>query len=150
MACARPRWFQSLSPSIFGTWSSSRKPVEAVVDQQRHHFGGIEVALADEALLKFGHGALHVAEVDVDDAALGAEELDHLAHVGRAAGHLRAAAEAEVEAPGGAALAELLGPLEAGRLVEEPRDAAEHRHRRIVGMQREAHARLLGHRQHRA
>ena len=86
---------------------------------------GIEVALADEAFLEVRHRALHVAEMDVEDPALGAEELDHLAHVRRAAGHLRAAAEAQVEAPGGA-----VGLSSQARLKpsgwEDARDAAEH------------------------
>ena len=79
---------------------------------------------------------------------LRAEELDHLFHVRLAARHFGAAAEAEIEPPGRAVRVEFVGALETGRLAEDAADAAEHRHRRIVRMQRQLDARLLSDRKH--
>src|SRR6185312_16077815 len=62
--------------------------------------------------------------------------------------HLRAAAEAKVERPGLAAAGELIGMFEAPWPPEQSRYAAQHRDRRVVGMQREPQPFLLGHRQY--
>ena len=80
----------------------------------------------------------------VEDPALRSEERDHAADVLGPARHLGAAAEAEVEAPGGAAVRDLEGLLEAFGAVEEARDAAQRGDGRVVGMEREFEALLLG------
>ena len=108
--------------------------------------GRVVVALADEALREGRHRPLHVAEVDVEDLPARPEVLDHRPHIDRPARHLRAATEAEVESPGRAAGRDLLGPLEPLDVAEDPGDAAQHLHRRIVRMQGQLDPRLLGHR----
>src|SRR5690606_24262606 len=106
----------------------------------------------DEALLELRHRPLHVAEMDVEDLPARTEMLDHLDHVRPAAGHLRAAPEAEIESPrlaGAGFLRDSLGPLEILRLRENSRHAAEHLHGWVVRMERELHAGVLRHWQHR-
>src|SRR5690242_15916167 len=92
---------------------------EAGIAQEQDDLGWVVVAVADEALDEVGHDALHVAEMDIVDLALRPEELDHLAHIGLAAGHLGTAAEAEIEPPAWAVRIELIGALEPGRLAED-------------------------------
>src|SRR6476646_5756036 len=95
---------------------------EGVALEEQHRLRRAEVPLADEALGELRHRPLHVAEVDVEDAPLRAEELDHLADVRRAAGHLGAAAEAEVQPARRGAIAHLVGPLEVVYALEDARD----------------------------
>src|SRR6478735_7988207 len=96
-----------------GNMVVEQETVEAICSQEHEGLGWIEVSFADEAFLEVRHGALNIAEVDVEDLPLGAEKLDHVADVLRAAGHLRTAAEAQVEAPRGTRRVEFPRTLEA-------------------------------------
>ena len=121
-----------------------QEAAEADLVQRPHHGEGVDVALVDKALVEAGHLALHVAEVDVDDAPAGAEVTHRVQHSRRP--HLRPAAHAEVEAVT-RAVEGVDGALEAGEVAKDARHAAERRNRRVIGMQRQGDARLLRHRQ---
>ena len=90
-----------------------------------------------------------VAEVDLPDL-LGAEVADHL--FGILAGELLAALEPGAAAQADAdvrAVGDLQRPLVAFEVAEDAaRHAGQHGHRRIVGMDADAHARLFGDRRH--
>src|SRR5665811_1188841 len=72
---------------------------ESAVPQRQQRLGGIVIALADETLLKCGHGSLHIAEVNVENPAARPEVLDYFHHVRCATRHLRTAAQAEIKSP---------------------------------------------------
>src|SRR5205823_11530574 len=114
--------------------------------ERAHHRRHVQHALAGEALLEPPGGALHVAEVDVDDLPPGTEVADAPQHVSRAA-HLRPAADAE-EQPRTGAVHDLRGALEALEAAHDPRHAADVYARRVVRMERQPDTRLLRDRDH--
>ena len=118
---------------------------EADLVQRPHHRERVDVALVYEALVEARHLALHVAEVDVDDPVPAAEVAHRVQHAART--HLRPAAHAEVQAVIGA-VERVDGALEAIEVAEDARHAAERRHRRVVRVERQGDAGLLGDRQH--
>ena len=108
--------------------------------------GRIVVALPDEALVECRHGALDVAHVEVGDVPRRTERLDGIEH-GCLAAHLGDRPETQVERPRGARGHR---PCAAERVdaAEQPRHATERRDRRVVRVQAQPDAGLLGDRDH--
>ena len=122
--------------------------VEAGAAQPAQHRGRVVVPLAQEALAEARDRALHVAEVHVADASARAEEVDDLVDRGLAA-HLRHRAQAQVRSPGRAAPGCAVRLGQGLRRVEDVGRAAErHVDRRVVRVQGQPDAGLLGDRQH--
>ena len=92
---------------------------------------------------KFGTVALHVAEVDVEDPPLRPEELDHLAHIRCAPGISEQQPRHRSSPQDGLFGFSSYARLKPAGSRNSRADAAQHRHRRIVRMQRHPHARLL-------
>ena len=120
--------------------------VVASAVQDRHDARHVDVALVDEHLRVARHLALHVAEVDVADTPRLDVFLERLIDVHRAAGHLLQGAQAQLDLVGGRGR-DVHQPLVFLGPVDQPRGAAQRLHRRVVGMQRECYAALLGDRQ---
>ena len=122
--------------------------VEANGCQPPQDARGVVVPLHDERLLEARHGALHIAEVDVEDAALRPEEIDQPVHADLAV-HLRDGSQTEVHAPGRAATRQLPGPLHPLRTRQDPFDASQSEvDRRVVRMDRQLHPDVVGDGQH--
>ena len=149
MACARARCPYGVSPVMCGTWSSSRKPSKPTAISCRMTAAASYDPFADEALREARHRPLHLPQVHVEDAAAGTQQLDGAVHRVRPADHLRHRAQAQVHAPGRAAVGPLHRPREVLGRGEQPRHATDGGHGRVVRMERQAHAGGLRGRQHR-
>src|SRR5690606_1636766 len=116
--------------------------------QRADRLDHIDVTFAEETFLELGHAALYITEVDVEDSAPRPEVAnsveDTFAAVAVSVVHFRKTSHAEIEAVIGAG-DKFNRFFEAFRAAENPRDAAEFRHRRVIRMQFDFHPGFFRH-----
>ena len=117
-------------------------PVIAAAGQLLQNPVHVCVAVLHERLLKIGHGAADVAEMHHEDFSLLREGADVLHQVAELPA-LQPAADAHLHPQVGAVSRQLKGFFVALRIPDQAGNAAHLRHRRVVGVQSQAHVRLL-------
>lgn len=143
MAWERPRWFQVAVAVHLGDAVIGEKPSKPFLASRTMTSAGSKLPSPMKHSVKLGHGAFHVAEMDVGDAALGAKYsiISVTFFLPPVISEQQPRQRSRLQAS--ELLDEIIGLLEIVRLVEEPRHAAQHRHRRIVGMGRASFQALL-------
>ena len=116
--------------------------VAALVEQPHEHVH-VLVALVDEGLVEPRQRRADIAEMDYEDLVAGDEVADRRRDVAEGGSALQPAAGTELH-PQVVGVGDGKGPVVALPGADQAGDAGNRRHRRIVGMQRQSHAGLLG------